>query len=67
MEQLVLSGEQHRHAITPTRFEGGIGVDIDLVDRNRGRCGERGDLGAHLVAEVAVGAGEQRQPHSFLA
>jgi len=63
MEQLALACEQHGHAIAPTRLEGRIAIDIDLVDRNGGRCGKRANFGAHLVAEMTVRAGEQRQPH----
>ena len=63
MEQLALAGEQHGHSITPTRLEDRITVDVDLVDRNGSHCDKRGDFGTHLVAEMTVRAGKQRQPH----
>ena len=63
MEQLPPAGEQHGHAITPTRLEGRIAVDIDLIDSNGSRRDQRGNFGTHLVAEMTIRAGKQRQPH----
>ena len=53
---------QHGHAITESGLEIGVRVDIELDDRGAGLQRERRERRAHVVAQVTVRAGEQRQP-----
>ena len=53
--------QQHWHSIAVPRLERRVHVDVDLADARAGRRRERRERIAHLVAEMAVGADEQRQ------
>ena len=53
--------QQHGHEVAEARFHGRIGIDVDLGDPRAGLVGKRRKLGAHLVAEMAIRADEERE------
>lgn len=53
--------QQHGHALAESRFEKRIGVDVDFDDRRARLRGKRRKRRAQVVAQVTVGADEQRQ------
>src|SRR4029079_4606112 len=54
--------EQHRDALAVARLERGVGVHVDHVDDGAVTSRERRERRGHLVAQVTVGARQQREP-----
>jgi hypothetical protein len=62
--------QQHGYFVAVAHPCGGIGVDIEDVDRHRAGFGQRGKLAQHLLAKTATGARVQQKArrgpaHSF--
>jgi len=53
--------QQHRHAQAIALFKRCVGIYIQLDDANAVMRGKRCNGGAHVVAEMTVGAAQQRQ------
>jgi hypothetical protein len=53
--------QQHGHALAESRFEKRIGVDVDFDDRRARLRGKRRKRRTQVIAQVTVGADEQRQ------
>ena len=60
--ELTFAGQQDRDAVAPPFFEDGVGIDVDFLDRPSKPCRNRCQRFAHVVAQVAIGPNEQRQP-----
>src|SRR5437899_7806243 len=60
MTYFMTFGEQHRDQRAPTRFERGVGVDVDFEHGNVGDM--LGQRRPHVITQVTIGADEQRQP-----
>ena len=58
--------QQYQNLFVITRLEFGIGIYIDDVDVNPELGRQRAQCQRHLVAEMAVGARDQRQPGQFI-
>ena len=67
MAQLALAREEHWNTCPPAGFETGVAIDVDLVHSHASGLGERSERCAHFVAEVAVGAHQQRQAQGSAA
>src|SRR4029453_5270227 len=59
LESLASLDQPHRHLVGVTPAQVGIGVDVADLDLDRQLPGYRGDHGRHLVAQVAIVAGDQ--------
>jgi hypothetical protein len=59
--------KEHRHEVAPYRLEVAVRVDVDDTDHCAGRRGERAERFEHLVAEMTVGAMQERELHCAIA
>ena len=66
MAQLALTREEHGNARPPAGVESGLAIDVDLVHGHARGLSKRSKRCAHFVAEVAVGAHQQRQAQGCL-
>src|SRR6476620_2215025 len=53
--------KEHRHEVAETLLHNSVSIDVDLGDRRAGCSRDRLQRVAHFVAEVAIGAGEERE------
>jgi hypothetical protein len=60
---LRVAGEQHRDVVAVSGLQRRMGVDIDDTDRRAVGASDRPKRREHLVAEVAIDAGEKGQCH----
>jgi hypothetical protein len=65
MAELFLARQEHWNPFAEADIQGGIIVDITHVERKTGFTLQRPQLRDHLVAEMAVPAGQEREARRF--
>ena len=60
-----IAEEQDGHEIAEARFERRMRIDVELDQVDRASRQQRRQRIAHLVAEMTIGAREQRQAHGL--